>query len=400
MVKNSKHAGLVVAVAWLIIGCCAQATVAQSDPPWSWGPVLGAVSETSAALTWKTTRSVGFDFSYALAVVHDSSGAWDETLTYEGYEGVAEIWLSNLLPDTVYRYQLIFYEGDAVYPTEVGTFRTVDPDERSLAFAVYGATASSPDRHRLVAETILSQTDVAIVFHAGGLVEVPTEERFSNFFWAMGELGRSTSYLPVIGRNDGDEEMYYEAFALPPGGGSHDEQWWSFDEGPIHFVGLDSTLAGEAEHATMQEQTAWLKQDLAGANADFILVFCADTLYSASFPSGINDRLADLWVPIFQQYGVDVVFSSSVHCYEHIYSRGVHYVTTGGGGAALVAAPDSTARGTVFRRYGLLNYLLVTLADDVLRVEAIPVASVRDDTVTLSASGRSIDTFILQANDE
>ncbi len=399
MINNSRRRILMSVLACIIVGWCAQTAVAQSDPPWSWGPVLGAVTETSAALTWKTVRPVGFDFSYALGRVYDSAGTWDETLTYEGYEGVAEIWLNDLLPDTLYRYQLIFYEGDAVYPTEVGTFRTVDPDARSLTLAIYGATASSPDRHRLVAETILRQTDAVAVFHAGGLVEVPTEEHFANFFWAMEDLGQSAAYLPTIGSHDGDAELYYEAFALPTGGGSHDEQWWSFDDGPIHVVSLDSTLSGAADQAAMQEQSAWLKQDLAGAAGQFILVLCADALYSASYPSGTNERLVNAWSSVFQQYGVDIVFSSSVHCYEHIYSRGIHYVTTGGGGAPLVDAPSTVAPGTVFRRYGLLHYVRVTLADDVLQVEAIPVASVLDETVTLSATGRSIDTFVLRRGD-
>jgi len=394
---NRSHILAAIVVCVALVGSALPA-VAQSAPPWSWGPILGMITETSAAVTWRTIRPVGFDFSYALARVYDSSRTWDETLTYERHEGVAEIWLNDLLPDTMYRYQLVFYEGDAVYPTEVGTFRTIDPNARSLSLAVYGATASSPDRHRLVAETILDQTDAAIVFHAGGLVEVPTEERFANFFWAMGSLGRSASFLPVIGNRDGDD-LYYEAFALPTGGGSHDEQWWSFDIGPIHFVGLDSTVADEPDPSAMQQQTAWLKQDLAGVTDQFILVFCAEALYSASYPSGTNEPLVSTWAPVFRQYGVDVVFSSSVHCYEHVYSRGVHYVTTGGGGATLVDPPGAAVSGSVFRRYGLLHYMRVTLADDALQVEAVPVATVADDVVTLSATGRSIDTFVLLLNE-
>ncbi len=369
---------------------------AQSTPPWAWGPILGAVGEESVALTWKTTRSVGFDFSYSLAQIYDLTGQWEETLTYEGHEGVAEIWLHDLMPGTTYRYQLVFYEGDAVYPTEVGTFHTIEPGTRSFSFAVYGATASFPDRHKLVADTINQQTGVSLVFHSGGLVQYPTEERFRNFFWAMSDLGRTRPYLTIIGEHDRDDGLYFENLALPSGGGLSDEQWWSFDYGPIHFVGLDSTLSDLTQEAVMQEQTAWLKQDLSQAQDQIIVVFTADPLYSAAYDSGENARLMTAWEPVFRQYGVAVVFSSSVHCYEHIYANGIHHVISGGGGAPLIASPSSLVPGTVFRRYGLLHYVVGTIADNALQIEAIPVALVIDDILTLSASGRSIDTFIVQ----
>jgi hypothetical protein len=339
---------------------------------------------------------VGFDFSYALAQVHDSSGQWEETLTYENHLGVAEIWLHDLLPGAVYRFQLTFYEGDAVYPTEVGTFQTIEPGARSFSFAVYGATASHPDRHKLVADTIAQQTNVSLVIHSGGLVETPTQEHFQNFFWAMANLGLTCPFLSVIGNNDRRGSLYFDSFALPTGGGLQDEQWWSFDYGPIHFVGLDSTLSELSEEAAMQEQTAWLKQDLSQAQDQIIIVFSADPLYSASYSSGENARLRTMWEPLFQEYGVDIVFSSSIHAYEHIYSRGIHHVISGGGGAPMAAAAEDSVPGTAFRRYNLLHYIVGTVADNALRVEAMPVASVIDDVLTLSASGRSMDTFVVQ----
>ena len=396
MTINAVRRSMSLILTLLVVVSLGLVAIAQSTPPWSWGPILGAISEESVALTWKTTRSVGFDFSYSLAQVYDSSGQWEETLTYEGHKGVAEIWLHDLLPGTTYRFQLVFYEGDAVYPTEVGSFQTIEPDARSFSFATYGATASHPDRHKLVADTIAQQTDVSLVIHSGGLVEYPTEDRFENFFWAISDLGRTSPYMTVIGENDRDDGLYFENFALPSGGGLGDEQWWSFDYGPIHFVGLDSTLSDLSEEAVMQEQTAWLKQDLSQAQNQIIVVFSADPLYSAAYDAGENERLLDLWEPTFRQYGVDIVISSAVHCYEHIYVGGIHHIISGGGGASLMSAPSSSVPGTVFRRYGLLHYIVGTIADDVLQIEVIPVASVVDDILTLSASGRSIDTFIVQ----
>ena len=377
---------------WIPIGTC----LGQMSAPWSWGPVLGTVGEDFVAITWMTTRAVGFDLRYSLARVYDATGQWEETLTFERHEGVAEIWLQDLMPGSTYRYQLVFYEGDAVYPTEVGSFGTLERDARSFSFVVYGATRSFPDRHKLVADAIAASSDASVVFHAGGLVDTPTEERFDNFFWAIADLARSRPFVSVIGNRDSDGSLYFDYLALPVGGGLEDEQWWSFDYGNIHFVGLDSTLVESADDVAMRAQTAWLENDLSQVVGKLIIVFSHNALYGASYAEGKNEALCSAWEPLFRYYGVDVVFSASETCYEHVYRSGVHYVTTGGGGAPLIPVPEWTAPGTVSRRHGMLHYVRCTLADDSLLIEAIPVASVVDDVIYLVPSGRSIDSVLLR----
>jgi len=373
------------------IGCLGQQSV-----PWAWGPILGAVGEDYASMTWMTSRAVGFDLRYSLAQVYDATGQWEETLTFDRHEGVAEIWLQDLLPGSAYRYQLIFYEGDAVYPTEIGRFQTLDRSARSFSFAVYGATRSHPDRHKLVADQIASG-DASLVFHAGGLVETATPERFDNFFWAIADLARTRPFLPVLGDRDGDGALYYDYLAVPVGGGFEDEQWWSFDVGLIHFVGLDSTLIDSGDNATLRAETAWLENDLAGVVGKLIVVFSYDALYGASYPAGKNEPLCEAWEELFRDYGVDVVFSASAACYEHVYRRGIHHVNTGGGGSPLLSVPDSMAPGTVSRRYGMLHYARCIVADDSLLIEAVPVASVVEDVIYLVPSGRPIDRVLLRA---
>ncbi len=380
---------------WISTGAC----LGQLSTPWSWGPILGAVGEDFVAITWMTHRAVGFDLRYGLAQVYDATGKWEEILTFDRHEGVAEIWLQDLMPGSTYRYQLIFYEGDAVYPTEVGSFATFAHDARSFSFVVYGATRSFPDRHKLVADTIASNEEASVVFHAGGLVDTPTEEHFDNFFWAIADLARSHPFITIIGDRDSDGSLYYDDLALPVGGGFEDEEWWSFDYGNVHFVGLDSTLVESADDAAMRAEIAWLENDLAQVVGKLIVAFSYDALYSASYAGGKNEALCAAWEPLFRSYGVDVVFSASETCYEHVYRGGIHYVTTGGGGAPLIAAPEGTVPGTVFRRYGMLHYIRCTFADDSLLIEAIPVASVVDDVIYLAASGRSIDSVLLRAAD-
>lgn len=388
-------------VAWILWACALAAysvlSVAQLDSPIAWGPILGAPGEASIVITWRTTRPVSLDIQYAETADFEETGTWEETLSYEQHEGLGQFALRGLLPGTQYVYELVFYEGDAEYRTTLGTFRTLSSDHDAVSFAVYGATASGPDHHRWVAQTILTETDVDLVFHAGGLVEAPSEERFANFFWAMSSLGQAVPYLTVIGGRDGESELYFDAFALPPGGGHRSKQWWSFDFGPIRFIGLDSTAFARSDPHAVQEQTAWLEKNLQGAAGRIIVVFCADAVYSATYRTERNTQIADLWDPLFRLHGVAVVFSSSVRGYEHIYTQGIHYVNTGGGGSPAGPPPTPIASGTVFRRFGVLHYVVGALSEGTLRIAAIPVASVSGETVVLSATGQPMDTFSVRA---
>jgi len=55
--------------------------------------------------------------------------------------------------------------------------------------------------------------------------------------------------------------------------------------------------------------------------------------------------------------------------------------------SALISAPEESAAGTVFARYGMLHYIRCTFADGSLLMEAIPVASVIDDVTYLEMRG-------------
>jgi len=378
-----------------VVVLCAVSVRAAS--PWEWGPILGAVGESHVALSFRTSRPIGIDIQYGSARVVDVTGTWEETLNVERHEGVAEIWLRDLTPGTTYRYQVVLYEGDAVYPSEVGSFRTASPSDRGLTFVVYGNSRSLPDRHKYVADAIArDEEEAALVVHAGDLVESPSEERYANAFWAIGRLARSRPFVAVVGNHEAGSAMHFEQLALPKGGGAAGEQWWSFDYGPVHFVGVDATLTGAEDEDRMRQQTEWLAADLRGAGGRFIVVICHRPLYGSIYPGGRNAVFLERWGRLFVESGVTVILSAEIGAYEHIYADGIHHISTGGGGGPLMEPPATLAPGTVFHRTGMLHYMRVTVADDVMKVEAIPVACVIDDEVIPSASGQAIDTFIIR----
>ncbi len=390
-----RRAMLVVVIGTLLL--FPLVVFAQEESPLIWGPNLGVISQDSIAITWNTSREVAADLHYATAKFYDASGKWEDTLSFDPHNGVADILLDGLLPGTTYRYQLVIYEGDAVYKSGIGHFTTSSPNMRSFSFLVYGDTRTNQDRNKLVADTMARDNpNAALVFNTGDLVESPTIGRFKKFFQAIANLALSHPYLCVIGNHEKASPHFYEFLPLPPGGGKSNEEWWSFDYGNVHFVGIDSnSITGANAIKLMHEQVAWVKNDLAKSKATFKVVFFHHPIYSSTWDGGVNVPLQQEWEQIFCDTGVDVVFNGHMHCYEHFFVHGIHYVVTGGGGAPLQDPVEKAANGTVFRRYGTLHYIRVTVSGKMMRVEAIPVASVYNNEVHLTPGAVVMDSFTI-----
>lgn len=396
--RRGKDAGHIISVGAVLLILVAILFISTEggEDPLIWGPNLGAIGEEFVYVSWNTSRATGVELRYATAASYDSSGIWEDVLTFEPHMGFTEGRLEGLLPGTTYYYQIVVDEGEAAYSSPVGRFITSSPDTDEFSFLVYGDTRTFPDRHELVVSKMLeNESSLAFVVNTGDLVESPTIGRFRSFFGAIGSLALSCPYLSVIGNHERGHSRYYKFLPLPSGGGKENEQWWSFDYGNVHFVGLDScVLSGANAVARMREQLEWAKADLAGCNSEFKVVFFHHPIYSSTWNGGVPDEgLRSLWEPIFIENKVDVVFNGHMHCYEHFYVNGIHYVVTGGGGAPLQAPVSATAEGTVFRSYGELHYVLVTVDKDRMNVEVISVATVSGDKVSLSASRYLLESF-------
>mgnify|MGYP001765897202 CR=1 FL=1 len=390
--------GITVSLSLLILA--AAAGTAQAPSPWLWSPYLGSVGTGFIAISWRTARPVTVDLSYARIGQGEAVAAWDETLTFEKQEGVGEVWLQGLIPGATYRYQITAYEGAVAYPAPPGTFTLPNEDLPSFTFLVYGETRLLADRHQLVADAMAEgEPDAAFTLHVGDLVEEPDTAQYTNLFWSIARLAGSRPYLPVHDDARRAGERYYEVFALPLGGGEHDEQWWSFDYGCVHVIGLDSTAGASGEDEVLRRQTAWLRDDLATATAAgrIVVVCAAGPLYGAC-ASATSQTLRDAWEALFHQYGVGVVLSGGAGGYEHIYQDGIHFVVTAGGGGPLESSTCEAAAATVLRRDNALHYVRVTVCGRTLRVDAIPVAFVTAGDVVPTPNAEPMDSFIVGGN--
>jgi hypothetical protein len=99
---------------------------------------------------------------------------------------------------------------------------------------------------------------------------------------------------------------------------------YSFDYGPAHFIAIDTEIFcdGTTECATYDASAAsvlidWLEADLASSEAIWNIVFLHRGPYSMSYDSA---TIRSLLTPVFEEGGVDIVFSG----HDHKYSRSVY----------------------------------------------------------------------------
>ena len=151
--------------------------------------------------------------------------------------------------------------------------------------------------------------------------------------------GISSSSDPDSYDSDGDGPdpsglPYLNIFTLPAKGEmggvpSGTEQYYSFDYGNVHVVSLDSQLTNrdKAQRATMRD---WLVDDLSANESDWTIVIFHHPPYSkgSNHDSDREQNEIDMRVtfaPVFEDYGVDVIYSGHSHSYERSWYLRGHY---------------------------------------------------------------------------
>ena len=207
-------------------------------------------------------------------------------------------------------------------------------DGALFRFAAYGDTRDGHDVHRKLVEDVLS-FDPALVLQTGDLVHHGTAaDEWRIFDEITGDMRRRIPYYPARGNHDVGPEGYYEQRVTQPVL-SGNKLYYSFEKGSVHFVSIDT----QQPLAPESEQGRWLESDLAKAQAAgrFIVPFFHKAIFSIGPHAAEADVLAlkPILHPLFQRYGVRLVFEGHDHVYYRTRRDGITYIVTGGGGAPL-----------------------------------------------------------------
>ena len=316
------------------------------------GPYLGNVTQTSAHVSWVTpgesTLTVRFwrmgqVVGEARPVSHTTpAGIWHEAV------------LTGLEPGTRYNYTLAGGPEHA--------FVTAPDDARPFTFLVFGDSrpgdrvdARPSDMAWQVAGQI-AEKDFVFALHTGDITaeggrcegELSGWEQYRRAYLNLygATLARAPFYL-TPGNHDlawgtCGQEIFRDVFALPENAPDADrESYYSFDWGNVHVISLNTYLPLGAGSAQLE----WLERDLAQNAQQWTVVQFHEPVYTSGDHEP-NLAAREAWVPLFEQYGVDLVFSAHNHTYERtcpiragacttLVEGGVVYVVTAGAGPAL-----------------------------------------------------------------
>ena len=266
--------------------------------------------------------------------------------------------VDGLEPDSIYCYSL--FEEDTPILAPAG-FRTA-PDAGSggvVSFVAFGDSGSGGGDQMAILEQ-LGTVPFRLMLHTGDIAyDSGTLAQFeANYFAVYADLLKSFAMFPAIGNHD-DPDVFRQVYDLPLAARGHN--WYSFDQGDVHFVALDTT-------EMIAEQAAWLERDLAANQLPWVVVYGHHPPYSSG-EHGSSIEFRQLFGPILEEHRVDLVLSGHDHNYERVAPQnGVHYVVTGGGGRG--TRPVGSSGFTDFSE-AVLHFVYVEVEGDRLLLHAI-----------------------------
>jgi predicted phosphodiesterase len=256
-----------------------------------------------------------------------------------------KIKLDDLNPSTKYYYKV---KSDEI-ESDIKSFHTSFEEDYSITFIVYGDTRGVWDNWKnasIVAKAI-NEEKPNFVIHTGDFVKDGRNISQWIDFFSISKYTHNTTIYPVLGNHEYYSDLYFKYFEIHDNG-----YWYSFDNGPIHFIGLDSNK----KNIYNLNQIIWLYNDLKSNEKKYTIVFFHHPPYSSG-AHGSSYLIRLLWKPIFRIFNVDIIFNGHDHIYERGKVNNIYYIVTGGGGAPLYKTGDKwwTLNSEESYHYCLIN---------------------------------------------
>ena len=229
----------------------------------------------------------------------------------------------------------------------IGDFGTGSAGQMQLARVIADTHARSPF------DFVLTAGDNIY----GGWSAPAVAARFEQPYKPLLDTG--VPFFASLGNHDGASSRFYPLFNM------HGARYYLVSRAGADFFALDSSYMDPA-------QLAWLRQQLANSTAPWRIAFFHHPLYSSGERHGSAVDLREVLEPIFERYGVRVVFSGHDHVYERITPQhGISYFVCGSSGQLRRGnlASDSPLTAARFDRDEV--FLSVNIEGDQLSFSAI-----------------------------
>ena len=242
----------------------------------------------------------------------------------------------------------------------------VPKDKGTFRFGIIGDSGSGDPAQFRVAEHLVEAHryyPLELVIMLGDNIygrEDPKEyaARFEKPYRSLLDAG--VPFYAALGNHDHPNQRFYREFNM------EGRRYYTFkakDES-VRFFALDSNYLDP-------EQVGWLKQQACGASEHWKIAFFHHPIYSSGAAHGSSLELRTILEPIFEECGIDVVFSGHDHFYERIKPQhDILYFVSGAAGKlrrSNIRKSELTAAG-FDQGY---HFLVAAIAGDALRFTAL-----------------------------
>ncbi|MGR3810284.1 fibronectin type III domain-containing protein [Jiulongibacter sp. NS-SX5] len=293
---------------------------------------------TSRAVTWRTDTTVhnavaqiaeatvNSKFAESASTVQALSEPFDLGM-YKGNTSLMvyhhSVTFTDLMHDKFYAYRV----GDgADHWSEWIQFKTAKETYSSTQFVYFGDAQNDVLSHwsRVIRMAYQKAPEASFVIHAGDLINTAhRDHEWAQWFKAGGFIHSQWTAIPVVGNHEFNSLENNEArqlsiqwrpqFTLPVEKDLDPvlhETVFTVDYQDVRVIVLNST-------DQLEEQTAYLEQQLKNCSAKWKIITCHHSIFSPA--KGRNFQFArDHWKPLLDQYNVDLVLNG----HDHTYARG------------------------------------------------------------------------------
>lgn len=350
------------------------------------GPYMENFTEKSAVIRFNVSPSTVAWLSY---------GAFPDCerfSTFSGFNNEHKIQLNGLLSDTThcYRIYLTIDNSTNAYKAFEGRFKTFKDEKGSnTSFLIFGDSTNGIDEQKKLVEDMLKFDEAEFAIHTGNLtntgLDIDADEQYFSIYSRL--LSRIPVYISIgikdYGPNFDNKDgagFIKTNFSLHHGGLNNGlpPHYYFFDSGPARFIVLDGNSFSKAIFSPSlkkgSRQYIWLENVLKNTSKKWKFVVIHQPLYSTGESGGYQEEVETL-SPIFERYGVDMVFQGGDHDYERFKpikegqasEDGVVYVTIGGYNGVMGARGEKEDFSEVFVQKP--HFAFLKIEDDKLEMK-------------------------------
>jgi hypothetical protein len=337
---------ILAASAFLLLCVFALPVLAADLPKWTRISITDDAA-TTMTISWNTTGNVGGEVQYGFTTQYGlSKQAPAAVQTAFGW--MRSVVLTDLEPSRTYHYKV----GSAADGWSKDFTFVTAPAGQCVPFSFAGGGDGRSSTSGAASEwaNVLGQAageDPTFILYGGDWVEDGGQASQWNDF-----LNKSAEHLPLIplmgvlgnhddGPGEGDGAHFNQIFAYPRNNPDNVEDYYSFDYGSVHVVGISTESFKASNYAS---QAAWLDADLAQNDRIWTVVQLHRPPYSSGNHGSDEGGIDPVLVGIFDKHHVDIVLGGHDHDYERFkpmkggsevssYEQGTLYIVSGGYGA-------------------------------------------------------------------